>query len=87
VLKPFAAVGRVALTMYTLQFILIWILQLAEIDLGLGSMPLGDLLVAVVTVVISWIFAQRPTGPLESLMRKFDQAFTPVANNSIASSK
>lgn len=87
VLKPFAAVGRVALTMYTLQFIVIWILQLAGIDLGLGSIPLGDLLVAIVVIAISWIFAQRPTGPLEGLMRKFDQAFTPAASPSIASSK
>lgn len=86
-LKPFAAVGRVALTMYTLQFIVIWILELAGIELGLGSMPLGDLLVAVITVAISWIIALRRTGPLEAFMRRFDQAFTPAADTNSGSSK
>ncbi|MNE94321.1 hypothetical protein D3C80_1922720 [compost metagenome] len=66
---------------------MIWILELAGIELGLGSMPLGDLLVAVITVAISWIIALRRTGPLEAFMRRFDQAFTPAADTNSGSSK
>ncbi|OAX48439.1 hypothetical protein gpAD87_09725 [Paenibacillus sp. AD87] len=75
-LTPFAAVGRVALTMYALQFVVVWVLTLLEIDYGLGEIPFGDLLVIVITVGIGWIIARLPNGPLESLMRRFDQIFS-----------
>ncbi|WP_068791827.1 DUF418 domain-containing protein [Brevibacillus laterosporus] len=75
VLMPFAAVGRVALTMYAAQFIVIWCLRLAGIEYGLEGIPFSDLLVAVATLVTGWLIARLPNGPLESLMRHFDQAF------------
>lgn len=76
VLMPFAAVGRVALTMYAAQFIVIWCLKIAGIEYGLGGIPFHDLLVAAATLVTGWLIAQLPTGPLESLMRHFDRLFS-----------
>ncbi|MBG9790934.1 DUF418 domain-containing protein [Brevibacillus laterosporus] len=76
VLMPFAAVGRVALTMYAAQFIVIWCLKLAGIEYGLQGIPFSDLLVVAATLVTGWLIARLPTGPLESLMRHFDRAFS-----------
>ncbi|OAJ76141.1 hypothetical protein AYJ08_19875 [Brevibacillus sp. SKDU10] len=76
VLMPFAAVGRVALTMYAAQFIVIWYLRLAGIEFGLEGIPFSDLLVAAATLVTGWLIARLPTGPLESLMRHFDRVFS-----------
>jgi uncharacterized membrane protein YeiB len=76
VLVPFAAVGRVALTMYAAQFIVIWSLKHAGIENGLEGIPFRDLLVVAVTLVTGWLIAWMPTGPLESSMRHFDRAFS-----------
>ncbi|MFB5759202.1 DUF418 domain-containing protein [Paenibacillus medicaginis] len=76
VLMPFAAVGRAALTMYAAQFVVIWGLELAGIDYGLGGIPFGDLLVAAVTVVVGWLITRLPAGPLEATMRHFDRMFS-----------
>ncbi|MBG9772781.1 DUF418 domain-containing protein [Brevibacillus laterosporus] len=75
-LVPFAAVGRVALTMYAAQFIVIWSLKHAGIENGLEGIPLRDLLVVAVTLVTGWLIAWLPNGPLESLMRHFDRVFS-----------
>ncbi|MBD2865401.1 DUF418 domain-containing protein [Paenibacillus oceani] len=76
VLMPFAAVGRVALTMYAAQFVVIWSLKLAGIEYSVGGIPFGDLLVAVSTLLTGWLISRLPIGPLESLMRHFDRAFS-----------
>lgn len=76
VLIPFAAVGRVALTMYAGQFVVIWSLKLMGIDYSVEGIPFGDLLVAAATLVTGWLIAQLPSGPLESLMRHFDREFS-----------
>lgn len=76
VLTPFAAVGRVALTMYALQFIIVWVLTIFNIDYDLSKIPLNDLLVIVITLVIGSIIARMPNGPLESMMRRFDRLFS-----------
>lgn len=76
VLTPFASVGRVALTMYAAQFIIVWVLTLLGIDYGLSEVPLGDLIVIIVTLVIGSIIALMPNGPLESIMRRFDRIFS-----------
>jgi uncharacterized membrane protein YeiB len=77
VLRPFAAVGRVALTIYAGHFVLMWGLQLAGIQYNLDVIPFGDLIVMIVTVVTGWLLARLPNGPLEALMRRFDQVFSP----------
>lgn len=76
VLMPFAAVGRVALTMYAAQFVVIWSLKLAGIEYSVGGIPFGDLLVAASTLLTGWLISRLPIGPLESLMRHFDRAFS-----------
>lgn len=73
---PFAAVGRVALTMYDLQFVIVWILTILNIGYDLSGIPLNDLFVVIVTLVIGSIIARMPNGPLESMMRRFDQIFS-----------
>lgn len=75
-LKPFATVGRLALTMYAGQFVVIWVLELAGIEYSLGDLPFGDLIVAAVTLVAGWLIARLPKGPLEAPMRYFDRLFS-----------
>ncbi|AVF23031.1 DUF418 domain-containing protein [Paenibacillus larvae] len=76
VIMPFAAVGRVALTMYAAQFVVIWVLKHAGIEYSLGGIPFGDILVAAATLMTGWLVARLPNGPIESLMRHFDRAFS-----------
>lgn len=76
IITPFAAVGRVALTMYALQFVIVWILTILNIGYDLSGIPLNDLFVVIVTLVIGSIIARMPNGPLESMMRRFDQIFS-----------
>jgi uncharacterized membrane protein YeiB len=87
VLMPFAAVGRVALTMYAAQFVVIWCLELAGIDYGLGGVPFGDLLVAAATLVAGWLITRLPAGPLEATMRHFDRVFSASRKTAAPSSK
>lgn len=87
VLMPFAAVGRVALTMYAAQFVVIWCLELAGIDYGLGGVPFGDLLVAAATLVTGWLITRLPAGPLEAMMRHFDRMFSPSRKTTASASK
>ncbi|MFB6365584.1 DUF418 domain-containing protein [Paenibacillus elgii] len=87
VLIPFAAVGRVALTMYAAQFVVIWVLRLAGIEFGFGEVPFGDLLVAIVTLVTGWLIARLPTGPLEALMRHFDRLFSVSRPSTVPASR
>ncbi|WP_368650713.1 TGS domain-containing protein [Bacillus inaquosorum] len=75
-LMPFAAVGRVALTMYAAQFVVIWGLEIAGINYDFGAIPFGDLLVATAVLVMGWLIARFPAGPLETSMRRFDRIFS-----------
>ncbi|WP_311772730.1 DUF418 domain-containing protein [Cohnella xylanilytica] len=75
VLAPCAATGRAALTLYSAQFVAIWVLKLAGVEYDLGGIPLGDLIVAVATLAAGWLLAQFPAGPLEASMRRFDRVF------------
>lgn len=77
VLMPFAAVGRVALTMYAFQFVVVWILDLTKIGHSLDGVLFGDVMIAVATLLLGLLIAQRPVGPLEGLMRRFERLFSP----------
>ncbi len=73
---PFEKVGRVALTMYAAQFVILWGLQLAGVQQYSLEIPLGDLLVATATLIIGGIIVKLPAGPLEAMMRQFDRFFS-----------
>lgn len=77
-LTPFATVGKISLTMYGLQFILAWGLQLAGIDvtsLGIGSLPCGGILTAVVVLAAGVLLARANGGILERMVRRFEGVF------------
>lgn len=76
VLKPFAAVGRVALTLYVAHIVLGWILQLAGLGYALEGIPFGDLMVALVTLLIGGLLSKLPMGPFEAALRRFDKLFS-----------
>ena len=76
VLKPFAGVGRVALTMYAAQFVVIWTLEISGAKYDAGAIPFSDLVVAAMVTVTGWLIARLPAGPLETAMRRFDRAFS-----------
>ncbi|EEL61524.1 DUF418 domain-containing protein (plasmid) [Bacillus cereus] len=75
-LMPFEKVGRVALTMYAAQFVVLWGLQLIGIQQYSLEFPFGDVLVATVTLVIGGTIVKLPAGPLEAMMRRFDRFFS-----------
>lgn len=74
-LKPFAMTGQVALTLYVLQIVIGWVLLLFGVETDFGSFVLGDILVAVMTVVIGCILVKTIGGPIEKTMRKFENLF------------
>lgn len=77
-LKPLGAAGRVALTLYALQFILTWGLQIAGVDvtgLDLGGLLFGDLFVGLLVLVIGGLLARLQHGPLEAMIRRFESLF------------
>lgn len=81
ILKPFSAVGRVALTLYTVQFVIAWGLKIVGIDvtsIDIGAIPFGDILVASVTLIAGCLLTILPNGPLESLIRRFERMFSHI---------
>jgi uncharacterized membrane protein YeiB len=81
ILKPFSSVGRVALTMYTFQFVIVWGLKIVGIDImeiDIGAIPFGDILVAAVVLITGSLIIRLPNGPLESLIRGFERIFSKV---------
>lgn len=59
-LKPFCRVGQTALTMYTLQFIIVWFLEITGIPYGYGELPFGDILVAAAAVLTGCLLVKLP---------------------------
>lgn len=78
VLRPFTGAGRVALTLYTAQFILVWGITLIGVDItsiDIGAIPFGDIMVAASVLLIGWLLAKLPNGPLEGAIRRFEGLF------------
>ncbi len=77
VLKPFSLAGQIALTLYAIQIILGWLLALlgAEYDF-IGSMFLGDIMVAVLTIVLGVILVRWKDVLIEGIMRRFERLFS-----------
>ena len=73
---PFAKVGKAALTLYSTQFILAWILMLVGIEpSSLAQFPGGDLVVILITLAAGWALTLRKNGPLETAIRWFERQF------------
>lgn len=76
ILRPFAKVGRVALTLYSLQFMLAWILMLSGADpTSIAQFPMGDIVTVALVLVAGCLLSLRKNGPLESAIRKFEGLF------------
>ncbi|MGG0663188.1 DUF418 domain-containing protein [Viridibacillus arvi] len=75
-LIPFALVGRMALTMYALQFVVVWVILLTGGNYSLGEIPFGDILIVIIALVVGWLLSCLPKGPLEASMRRFESFFT-----------
>lgn len=77
-LKPFVAPGRVALTLYVAQFIWVWIKAISGgvfTNFNIGSIPFGDVILAVFVISLGWLFYMWHNGPLESMIRWFEGLF------------
>lgn len=75
-LRPFANVGRVALTLYSLQFILAWILMLIGADpTAIAQFPIGDIVTVLLVLAVGCLLSLRKNGPLEAAIRKFEGQF------------
>lgn len=75
-LIPFAKVGRVALTLYSLQFILAWVLMLIGIDpTAIAQFPMGDIVTILLVLAVGCLLSLRKNGPLEAAIRKFEGRF------------
>lgn len=75
-LKPLAKVGQIALTLYTIQFIIAWILMLVgKNPTSIAQFPMGDVVTVLLTLVVSYLFSLQKNGPLESAIRKFENLF------------
>lgn len=78
VLKPFCGVGRMALTLYVAQFVIAWLLLLAGDDItgsNIGGVLFGDVLVAVIVLIIGCLPKKNQNGPFETAIRCFEQLF------------
>ncbi|BCN29221.1 DUF418 domain-containing protein [Anaeromicropila herbilytica] len=79
ILKPFSAVGRVALTLYVVQFVIAWGFNIVGIDvtsIDIGAILFGDILVAIAVLIAGGLLTRLPIGPLESLIRHFEGLFS-----------
>lgn len=83
-LRSFANIGRLSLTLYSIQFILAWILMLIDIaPTSIAQFPMGDIVTGLLILAVSYLFSLQKTGPLENFIRKFENLFYPskgVAN-------
>ena len=74
--RPFANVGKAALTLYSTQFVLAWILMLLGMaPSSLAQFPGGDIMVILITLAAGWVLSLRKNGPLETAIRWFERQF------------
>jgi uncharacterized membrane protein YeiB len=81
ILKPFSAVGRVALTLYVAQFLIAWALKVVGIDvtsIDIGAIPFGDISVVVITLIAGYLLARLDNGPLEFFIQRFVRMFSHI---------
>lgn len=77
-LKPFCNAGKLALTLYVLQVVAGWVILLCgggNMDIGIGGVPFGDILIIVLVILLAWIFTKFKIRPFEAMIRKFESLF------------
>lgn len=77
-LKPFCNVGKLSLTLYVIQIVAGWGIQIAGIDrsgMDIGAIPCGDVMVALFVILLGCIFMRFNKSPFETMMRKFEKKF------------
>lgn len=77
-LKPFCNVGKLSLTLYMIQIIAGWGLQMVSADgslIDIGAIPFGDIMVAIFVLLLSCLFMRFKNGPFEALLRRFEKKF------------
>lgn len=75
-LMPFAKTGRLSLTLYSIQFILAWILMLIDVGpTSIAQFPMGDVVTGLLILAVSYLFSLQNAGPLETFIRKFENLF------------
>lgn len=75
-LIPFSKVGQVALTMYTLQFLIVWFFEITGIPYSYGDYLFGDLVVVIAVTLVGCLLVKLPFGWIEALMRKVEKKFS-----------
>lgn len=76
VLKLLAKVGQTALTLYSVQFIIAWILMLIGINpTAIGQFPFGDIVTSIFVLFIGCLISLLKNPPLETAIRKFERLF------------
>lgn len=81
ILEPFISTGRVALTLYSLQFIIVWGIQLMGIDstnIDLGGLLFGDILVILCTISLGYLIDKKSKPPVEYSLRQFERFFSRI---------
>lgn len=74
--RPFAKVGKVALTLYCAHFVFAWVLMLFGANpSSLAQFPGGDIVVILITLSAGWVLSFGTNGPLETAIRWFEQQF------------
>ena len=74
--RPLANIGKVALTLYSVQFVLAWILMLGGMEpSSLAQFPGGDFVIILLTLIAGWILSLKKSGPLETAIRWFERQF------------
>ena len=77
-LKPFCNVGKLSLTLYVIQIVAGWGIQIAGIDrsgMDIGAIPCGDVMVALFVILLGGILMKFKKSPFETMMRKFEKKF------------
>lgn len=77
-LKPFCNAGKLALTLYVLQIAAGWEILMfggENMDIGIGGVPFGDVIIIVLVILLAWIFTKFKIRPFEVMIRKFENLF------------
>ena len=73
-LRPFCNVGKLSLTLYVIQIVVGWGLEVVGVDRSF-MVPCGDIMVAILVIFLGYIFMKFKSSPFETMMRTFEKKF------------